>query len=302
MRRPWAILAALGVLCAFAGTARAQTELDLRNAFEGKTVTVKIDLPATDDGIDVYPQRRPALAYPDYAKRIKQFGTSVRKGDEILVTKIRVKKEHIEFQLGGGGYGTFADDTSPSVSTATAQKTQREKNLEQDLKRETDAAKRRHMKEELDDLRRDREREDARNRATVAAAEVEKERTIHAKRLEGGSRINVRFNDRVPDGALTEDGLKAALEEWVDFGGAMATRPVAMPDPPAPPPAHGAAALEKGMGRSEVEDLLGGPPKRVTPRREGTLATETAVFETGNNRVTALYVEGVLVRYTIASR
>lgn len=302
MRRSWVILGGLGMLCAFAKPARAQSELDLRNAFEGKTVTVKIDLPASDDGIDVFPQRRPALAYPDYAKRIKQFGTSVHKGDEILVTKVKVKKEHIEFQLGGGGYGTFADDTSPNVSTGTAAKTQREKNLEADLKREGDPGRRRQIKEEIDDLRRDREREDARNRALVAAAEVEKERTIHAKRLEGGSRINVRFNDRVPDGALTEEGLKAALEEWVEFDGALtASKSVPMPDPPAPPPAQGAAALIKGMGRSEVEDLLG-PAKRVTPRREGTLATETALFESGNNRVTALFVEGVLVRYTIASR
>ena len=31
-------------------------------------------------------------------------------GEEVLVTKIRLKKDLIEFQLGGRGYGTFGDD------------------------------------------------------------------------------------------------------------------------------------------------------------------------------------------------
>jgi hypothetical protein len=287
------------LLALVASPALAQSELALRDAFEGKNVHVKIDLPASDDGIDVYPQRRPALEYPEYAKRIKRFGTSVRKGEEILVTKIRVKKDLIEFQLGGGGYGTFGDETSSDVSVPSAEKTRREKNLEGDLKRETDPAKRRRIKEELDDLRREREREDARNRAMVAGAKQEKEENIRQRRLSGGSRINVRYDPVVPAEAVTEDGLRAALAEWIDFddeGGGV--KP--MPDPPAPP-ARGVAALAKGMSRADVENVLG-PAVRVVPKREGTLSTETATFDSDANRVTALFVEGVLVRYTIASR
>ncbi len=291
--------AALFVFALAAAPARAQGELDLREAFEGKDVHVRIDLPASDDGIDVYPQRRPALEYPEYARRIKRFGTAVRKGDEILVTKIRVKKNLIEFQLGGGGYGTFGDDTGSDVGVESAAKTQREKNLESDLKRETDPGKRRAIKEELDSLRREREREDVRNRATVQAAKQEKEENLRQRRLAGGSRINVRFDPVVPEGAMTPEGLRTALEEWIDFDGAReAVKP--MPDPPAPP-MRGVAALAKGMSRGDVEAVLG-PAVRVVPRREGTLATETATFDTDDNRVTALFVEGVLVRYTIASR
>jgi hypothetical protein len=299
--RPIQLATAALALLALAGPARAQSELDLRDAFEGRPVVVKIDLPGSDDGIDVYPQRRPTLDFPEYGKRMKRYGTAVRKGEEILVTTIRVKKNLIEFQLGGGGYGTFGDDTSPDIHVDSADKTQREKNLEQDLKREADPAKRRKIKEELDDLRRRRERENSRNEAAVAAAREEKERNIRQRRLEGGSRINVRFEEGVPGGALTPEGLRTALEEWVDFDGAQAQgTPVALPDPPAPP-ARGVSALAKGMSRADVEDVLG-PATKVVPRREGTLQTETATFETGDNRVTALFVEGVLVRYTIASR
>jgi len=296
MRRRIGIALIALALCA--APAAAQSEFALRNAFEGKSVHVKIDLPASDDGIDIYPQRRPALEYPEYAKRIKRFGTSVRKGEEILVTKIRVKKDLIEFQLGGGGYGTFGDDTGSDVPVAYADKSRREKNLEQDLKRETDSAKRRKIQEEIDSLRRERERENARNQATVQSAKQEKEENIRQRRLSGGSRINVRFSERIPDGALTEDGLRAALEEWIDFDEPVSA---VKPMPDVPPPPLGVAALAKGMSRPDVERLLG-PALKVLPRREGTLATETATFDTADNRVTALFVEGVLVRYTISSR
>src|SRR5882672_9531778 len=123
----------------------AQSEDQLRTFFEGKTVRVKIEMPGTEDGVDVYP------------------GTAHRRGDEVLVTKVKVKKDLIEFQLGGGGYGTFGDDDSPNVFVPSAPKTEREKNLEKDLEKPTDPTQRRKMSEELDALRRDRQRENARN-------------------------------------------------------------------------------------------------------------------------------------------
>ncbi len=90
----------------------------------------------------------------------------------MLVTKVRVKKDLIEFQLGGGGYGTFGDDTGSDVHVASAPKTQREKNLEQDLKRTSDPAKRRAISEELDALKRERQREDSLPAGIVAARKV----------------------------------------------------------------------------------------------------------------------------------
>jgi hypothetical protein len=90
-----------------------------------------------------------------------------------MITKIRVKSKHIEFQLDGGGYGTMSDETSTSVSVASAPKSRRERNLEAELERQKDPVKRRELKEELDDLQNDREWEDARNRAEVADAASE---------------------------------------------------------------------------------------------------------------------------------
>ncbi len=77
--------------------------------------------------------------------------------------------------------------------------------------------KRREIKEELDDLENEREREDSRNRAEVADAEEQKKQNLRQRRLDGGSRFNVRYRDQMPGEALTPAGVEAALAEYVSF-------------------------------------------------------------------------------------
>ena len=114
----------------------AQSEPALREYFEGKTVTVKQAMPGTEEGVDIYPGTDKPLDYPKYAGRLKEHGTALRSGQSALVTKVKVKSKHIEFQLDGGGYGTMGDETSTNINTAATPKTRREKNLEAELKRE----------------------------------------------------------------------------------------------------------------------------------------------------------------------
>src|SRR5919204_6103504 len=71
----------------------AQSEGELRSYFEGKTVVVKLDLPATDDGVDVYPTRAQPVDFSKYAKRIKKHGTAVKSGESIVVTKVKGKED-----------------------------------------------------------------------------------------------------------------------------------------------------------------------------------------------------------------
>src|SRR5258708_2067208 len=111
--------AAAGVvvmLVAPAAPAAAQNEDALRSFFEGKHVTVKIDMPGTSDGIDVRLDTNRAIDYKRYGERLKDYGTAIRAGDSAIVTLVKVKKDLIEFQLSGGGFGTFGDDTSTSVN------------------------------------------------------------------------------------------------------------------------------------------------------------------------------------------
>lgn len=286
---------ALLLLAATAQPVLAQTEDQLRAYFEGKTVVVLMEMPGSEEGVDIYPGRLQPIDYPRHASRLKEYGTALRRGDPVIVTKVKVKKDLIEFQLGGGGYGTFGDDASSSVSVPSAPKTEREKNLEKDLKTVTDPAQKRKISEELDELKKERQREDARNRAQLEQAKQMKEANIRQRRLEGGSRFNLRYKPVVPAEALTPEGIMRALAEYVDFSA-----------PNANPLAPGSAPvvrneLRKGLTVDEVDALLGRPVS-IALRKEGTLDVSTSIYRTTQRTIIAEFVEGVLFRFRIESQ
>jgi hypothetical protein len=295
--RTWLVPA---LLAALISPLAAQSEAALREYFEGQTVTSKLALPGTEDGVDVYPGTARPLDYPKYADRLKDYGTAIRPGEPVTVTKIRVKSKHIEFQLGGGGYGTFGDETSSNISTQQAPKTKREKNLEVEVKRETDPVKKRAMKEELDDLKAERERENARNRSVVAEAEEHRKQNVRQRRLEGGSRFNIRYPAGVPAEALVPEAVMTALAQYLDFGQtATAAAPPSIPLQPTAP-ASRSGLPRKGMLLQDVDAILGSAA-RSSERKEGALRVQTREYATPDGRVTAEFVEGVLIRYRITS-
>jgi len=281
---------ALAIAFATAAPLAAQDEATLKSHFEGRTVAVRMEMPATEDGVDVYPGTTPQMDFARYQSRVKKFGIAIREGERAMVTKVKVKSKLIEFQLGGGGYGTSGDQTDPSVGVSSAPKSERERNLERDIKDVRDPGVKRRMQDELDHLRSQREREDRRNRALAAEATERRRESIQERRLAGGSRFNLRWRDAVPADALTPAAVEAALAKYVDFGSVL--------DQPDPPPL--AAGLRKGLSTDEVEDMLG-EPVRKNERMEGTLRVNTRTFERGHERVVAEFVEGVLIRYAVSS-
>jgi hypothetical protein len=90
----------------------------------------------------------------------------------------------------------------------------------------------------------------------------------------------------------------AALAEYVDFAA-----PPAEPadDLPAPGASAATGLLRKGMLRADTERELG-TPIEAADRQEGALTVTTLVFVRGEQRISAEFVEGVLVRYTITSK
>jgi hypothetical protein len=91
----------------------------------------------------------------------------------------------------------------------------------------------------------------------------------------------------------------------VDFGALRATAPnvkgaVSTGATPQPGTSRASGTLHKGLMMQDVDALLGSPAK-MTNRKEGTLDVQSREYTTSDGRVTADFVEGVLVRYTMTS-
>ncbi len=300
----WPTVAAIAAALT-AGLA-AQSEAALKQYFEGRKVVVKINLPATKDGadVDVFPTGRVQMDYKSYGNRLKTFGVALHDGDSVLVTLVKVKKNQIEFQLGGGGYGTAGDETDTSVHFTPASKSTREQDLEKQLDAEKDPKRARVIKDELDTLRWQRERDDDRRRHQAEAEAAVRVERIQEKRLTGGSRFNLYFGDRLMPDDLKPERVVAALSQflsfpWLEEPAAPEAAPSAGPAPA--PPADPVQSLRKGLTRADVEALLGSP-RSMNETTEGGLKLLHCVYEKGENRVEAVFTEDVLIRYTISSR
>lgn len=282
----------LALLALFAAApAAAQTEAALKQAFEGQTVVVRIDLPGSAAGVDVYPQRANPLDYGQLGARLKEHGTAVHNGQAILVTKVKVKSNLIEFQLGGGGYGTFADNAvAPGMPSAPYLDTGlRERDIEIQLRYESDPWRRRELYRELDFLRQER----LRYNATVGAQAAEAARAdeqIRQRKAEGGSRFNLRWEKgKLPPEALTPAGFRDLLARYVAFeedeaqAGAAGGAPL--------------AGLAKGMTVAQAEAVLG-PAASVSKGQEGSLPVETRTYTRAGRPVTARFASGVLIEFS----
>jgi hypothetical protein len=290
------VTACLAVLT-LAVPAAAQNETALKSYFEGRRVTLRIDMPGTSGGVDVQADVDRAVDYQRYGDDLKRYGTAIHAGDSVSVTLVKVKKDLVEFQLGGGGFGTFGDDTSTSVTMRLVEKSEREKNLERRVREEDDRDRRRALQRDLDGLRDGRERENRRITVERERAEERKRERVAGERLSGGSRFNLRYADRVPVSMRPED-LIQALTEYIDFRPADATAEGAQPSTGT---AGDVNLLRKGMLRADAERALG-TAVESSERREGGLVIRTFVFDAGDQRIAADFIEDVLIRYTITSK
>jgi hypothetical protein len=295
-----AVLLALS-LCALALS--AQNPDTLASYFTGTEVVLKIDMPGTQQGVDLRYNKDNPMNWKEYANRLKSNGAAIHKGDTARVTAVVVKDDRIEFQLDGGGFGTFLDDSSTTVTPKSIDKSDYEKQLERDIANTTDDDKRRQLQRDLDRERSRRERQEADNRAAAQIASQIKAQKVADDRLRGGSRFNLRWSGSIPADQKTPDGVKKLLADYVSFGGpqtATAVAPAAQitaGDAAVPATAH----LKRGMKIEDVTNLLG-PGKQMSESVSNDgLKTQTMQYVTGDRRVEVTYVEGLVVRYSISS-
>jgi hypothetical protein len=274
----------------------------LQDYFTGKEVVLKIDMPGTQMGVDLRLSKDNPMNWKEYSSRLKSTGVAIHKGDTARVTAVVVKKDRIEFQLDGGGFGTFLDDSSTTVVPKTVDKSDYEKRLERDLASAKDDDQRRKLQRDLDRERARRERQQADNRAAAQVASQIKAQKVAADRLRGGSRFNLRWQGAVPADQQTPDAVMKILADYVSFDSAQPAAPLPATENTAGDAAIPATAqLKRGMKVSEVTNLFG-QGKQLSESVSGDgLKTQMIEYSTGDRRVDVTYVEGVVVRYSISS-
>src|ERR1700678_3785399 len=285
----------------------------LQSYFVGKQVTLKVDMPGTQQGVDLRVEHDDPMDWKSYSNRLKQSGPAIRSGDRSTVTTVVVKKNLIEFQLDGGGFGTFWDDSSTTVTPYHVDKSSYERKLEQDIRNTTDPQRRRDLQRELDRVRSRREHEQrADDRAAAIASEL-KAQQVAEKRMRGGSRFNLRWAGSIPQDQLTPEAVMKLLDAYVDFGGLQGEKPIlqataqTQPAPMQDTAATGAPSspmtqLKRGMQIGEVSGLMGlGRQLSQTTSEEG-LKTQIFEYLPDDYRVEVTYVDGIVVRYSINSR
>jgi hypothetical protein len=272
----------------------------LSSYFDGKQITLKIDMPGSQKGVDLSFNRPTPMDWKQYSSRIKQFGPAIRKGDVATVTSVVVKKDRIEFQLDGGGFGTAWDDTDTSVTAASVDKSDYEKRLQRQISQSTDPDERKRLQRELDKERARRQRQDAANQQTAQIASQMKGQQVAGNRMRGGSRFNLRWSGSIPPDQLTPEAVMQRLAAYVEFnniqnGPAPSQAAVATDTSPT-------GQLKQGMSVDDVARLLGQGNK--LSESVGTDGLKTQVFEyvTGDRRADVTYVNGVVVKYSISSR
>lgn len=293
-------------------SAATNAQPTLQGYFVGKQVTLQIDMPGTQQGVDLRMGREDPMDWKSYSSRLKQFGPAIKTGDKATVTSIVVKKNLIEFQLDGGGFGTFWDDSSSTVTPFHVEKSGYERQLERELNNTTDPQKRRDLRRELDYVRARRERDQrADDRAAMIASQL-KSQQVADKHLRGGSRFNLRWTGNIPQDQLTPDALMKALDPYVEFGNMQTQKAILQPvaqntkaGAKAPASGGGSAAitqLKRGMQIGEVSELLGLGRQLSQSTSEEGLKTQIFEYLPNDYRVEVTYVDGVVVRYSISSR
>ena len=276
---------------------------DPLQTFVGKEVVVKIDMPGTQQGVDLRYDKDNPMNWNEYSKRLKANGVSIRKGDTARVTGVVVKNDRIEFQLDGGGFGTFFDDSSSTVTPQTVDKSNYEKQLERDIANSTDDDQRRRLQRDLDRERARRQRQEDDNRNAAQVASQIKAQKIADQRLQGGSRFNLRWNGTIPADQKTPEAVMKLLADYVSFDGGAAAGPppAAMQNGAGDGAVPATAQLKRGMKMEEVTHLFG-QGKQVSESVSGDgLKTQVVEYVSGDRRVDVTYVEGLVVRYSISS-
>lgn len=261
---------------------------------------VKLDMPGTQRGVDLKFSDSSPMNWKVYSSRIKANGVAIHKGDVARITNFVVKKDMIELQLDGGGFGTFGDDSSTTVSPRIDGKSDYERDLERQLDHTNDPEQRRRIQRDLDRARSSRENRNAANAGEAQIASQIKAQQVAEKRLHGGSRFNLRWQGTIPSDLRNPEAVMALMTDYLGFEGPGQAQPSVQPEtqaPGAPVP-----SLRRGMTVDEVANLLG--QGKLLSESVSADGLKTQIYEYSGSGMTTQVtcVEGVVIKYSMTSK
>jgi hypothetical protein len=194
----------------------AQDAGSLKQSLIGKQARLKIEMPATDNGVDIFAQNA-AIDDKSYRNRLKQYGRAYRVDEATTITCVKVERKRIEICLGGGGYKTVDLIADTAVINLPVSKSNREKSLEDELKRTFDNRRRDELIRDLERLKDQRKREDRIRSQNADFLRNDKRVFAQQKALGSGSRFIIRFDREVTAQDLNEENLVSILENYLEF-------------------------------------------------------------------------------------
>ncbi len=211
---------ALAIAAAFTQTVSSQddSELRIRKALEGRSVLVKMDMPAIDAGIYMFfDDEKVSFDQGSYNKLVKDFGISVKKGTRATITGVRVTNRGIEIDLDGGG-SPDRDWIVGGIRLTEPQpvaRSDREAELERRLQHETNPGAASFLRNELEYERIRRLSQDDRNREAFERVSRLRSQYIEENRKNWGSKLIVSVRSR--KSSVTLRDMLRSLSQYVEL-------------------------------------------------------------------------------------
>jgi hypothetical protein len=220
MRRRFALAAAILAFCSCLsyGQAPAAPPDPLKRALEGRTVLVKFDMPASEEGVDVVIAKKDAMIDQTKLDRIvAQNGIAISRGAKAHITGIHYMKNGLSIEFDGGGSPSQEWVVSGMVLSepAATAKSSRELDLERSMATESNTSNLWNLRSELDYERQRRQRQDERNLQAFQEAVRLRDRYISENRKSWGSRVNIIFRNNKESLSLKD--LSTAMAKYVEL-------------------------------------------------------------------------------------
>lgn len=192
------------IVLGFAAVLFGQQPAGLEQQFQGRRVSLLVDMPGDDSGIDVYAHPAPAGPAEEAGARLAKYGIALRKGQTAAVTLVKVKGDHIEFHLNGGGFTNRQLLGLPGYDSVHWGMSEEERRIRYNISGTRDKQRRRRLESEYDRVRT--------RRVRPLRAQLERER-----RAENGSRFNIRFASKEAAAGVSVAELTEILRPYLEL-------------------------------------------------------------------------------------